>query len=243
MIAALGMYDRPEIRESNDALWAGIRDKLGFGPEVLDRQLDPWDIWTNPDLILAQTCGFPFRQKLHQQVKLVGTPDYGLPDCPAGYYNSVFLTRRGDDTQLHSYKNRIFAYNEALSQSGWAAAQTHAGRLRFQFENLQLTGSHLNSARAVAQGSADIAALDGVSWRLISKYETFAKKLMVIQTTDPTPGLPLITGLKQDPKLIFSAVSFAIRNIYPIYLRTLGIRRLVYIPAADYLAVPTPPAP
>lgn len=243
MIASLGMYDRAETRQSNDALWAAIRDELGFGPEELDHTSDLWDIWTSPDLLLAQTCGLPFRSKLNKLVKLVGTPDYALPGCPAGYYNSVFLTRKGDETTLEHYQNRTFAYNEALSQSGWAAAQTHAGKHRFQFENLHLSGSHQNSARAVASGRADIAALDAVTWRLLRKYNAFSANLQVIETTAPTPGLPLITGTRQDARKIQAAVRTAIKRFYPIYRRVLGIQGIIHIPAADYLAIPTPPGP
>ena len=93
MIAALPMYDRPETASANDRLWALIHEALGEGPKHLTREGDLWDIWTAPDLLLAQTCGLPYRARLHDRVTLVGTPDYGLPDLPAGYYQSVLIAR------------------------------------------------------------------------------------------------------------------------------------------------------
>ena len=65
MIAALPMYDRPETQDATDRFWALIRDRLRAGgipaPDHLTRDRDPWDIWTDPDLVLAQTCGLPSR--------------------------------------------------------------------------------------------------------------------------------------------------------------------------------------
>jgi hypothetical protein len=91
MIAALPMYDRPEMRAANDRFWQAIRDRLGDGPPHLTRDRDPWDIWQAPDLLLAQTCGFPYRARLHGRIYLVGTPDYGVEGCA----RRVLLQRAG----------------------------------------------------------------------------------------------------------------------------------------------------
>lgn len=121
MIASLGMYDLPELKDVNNRLWAQIRQELGFGPPKLDRKTDLWEIWQSPDLLLAQTCGYPYRAQLHQRVQLVGTPDYGLPDCPPGYYYSLFVVRSDSAFQtLADLDQCCLAYNEPLSQSGWA---------------------------------------------------------------------------------------------------------------------------
>ena len=126
MIASLPMYDRPETRGPYDRLWARIRDELkllwadrpetGYPlPEALTHNGDPWDHWQDPDLVLSQTCGLPYRSVLHPNVTLIGTPDYGLAGCPPGYYHSVFIARDPDAT-LADLAGHRFAYNEALSQ-------------------------------------------------------------------------------------------------------------------------------
>ena len=89
MIAALGMYDRPETAAANDALWALIRDGLRArgmdAPEVLTRGAGAyWPAWESPDMLLSQTCGLPFRARLHEKVTLIGTPDYGVEGCALG---------------------------------------------------------------------------------------------------------------------------------------------------------------
>ncbi|MGL6210447.1 MAG: phosphate/phosphite/phosphonate ABC transporter substrate-binding protein, partial [Paracoccaceae bacterium] len=139
MIASLGMYDLPPLQAANDRLWAGIRDRLravGIGaPEGLTRGDGAyWAAWEAPDLVLSQTCGFPYRARLHGRVTLIGTPSYRLLGCPPGYYRSVFVARAGDTRRtVAEFSGAPFAYNEALSQSGWAAPQTHAAKHGLHF--------------------------------------------------------------------------------------------------------------
>ena len=119
MIASLGMYDMPHLRDAHDRLWSGIRDALGYGPHHLTRDGDPWTEWQSPDLLLAQTCGLPYRARLHGRVTLIGTPDYNLPNCPPGHYFSYIIRRRDDPRDLKELsKQGVMAFNEPLSQSG-----------------------------------------------------------------------------------------------------------------------------
>ncbi len=237
------MYDWPETAAANDVLWAGIRRALGYGPDHLDRKTPPQEVWQSPDLLLSQTCGLPYRAQLHAHVQLVGTPDYGLDGAPDGYYYSVFVVRAGDSDDLTDFRDRVFAYNDAGSQSGWAAAQTHASGLGFRFTRLHCSGGHRVSAHAVVLGDADIAALDCVSWRLICAHDDIACELKVIATTAATPGLPLITAPGRDARAILGAVRQAVADLGRDHAEILGIRGVVPIAAARYLAIATPPAP
>ena len=242
MIATLPMYDRPETAAANDALWRAIRTRLGFGPDHLTRPDDPWPLWQSPDLLLGQTCGLPYRARLHDRVQLVGTPDYGLEGCPPGYYCSVFIARSANTT-LQDLSGQRFAYNESLSQSGWAAPCLHMTGLGLEFGPLLATGAHRASALAVAGGSADFAALDALTWELIRDHDDFAAGLHPVAVTTPTPGLPLITAPGNDAGALHDAVSHAIASL-PLPTRTcLHLRGLVRIPAADYLTMPTPASP
>lgn len=250
MIASLGMYDRAECQPANDRLWALIRDGLRAAgidaPERLTRGEGAyWPAWQSPDLILSQTCGYPFRARLHGQVRLVGTPDYGVEGCPPGHYRSVLVARAGDGRgDVAEFDGVPLAYNEALSQSGWAAPQTHAARIGIRLPAGPATGAHRASAETVAEGRADIAALDAVTWGLIQRFDpALAAVLKVVGRTDPTPGLPLITGPAQDADLIAGCVARAIDALSEDDRATLRLRGLVRLPAADYLAVPNPPAP
>jgi len=244
MIASLPMYDRPETAAANDRLWQGVRARLGEGPEHLVREGDPWEHWQSPDLLLSQTCGLPFRSRLHDKVNLVGTPVCDLPDCPPGHYYSVFVARRDDPrADPRDFAGAVLAYNEALSQSGWAAPQAWAAERGVAFARVLRTGAHANSARAVAEGRADIAALDALSWRFMTRTDRFAQDLRVIGRTGSTPALPWITAATRDPAPIRAALAAALAGL-PVEDRdTLGISGLVEIAPEAYLAQPLPAPP
>lgn len=244
MIAHLAMYDRPETAAANDTLWALVRERLGGGPERLTRDVDVWKVWQSPDLLLSQTCGCPYRTRLYGHVQLAGTPDYGLPGCAPGYYNSVFIARKADEGQpLRSFAGRAFGYNEALSQSGWAAPMVHMHDQGILPGALVETGGHRASAQAVAEGRADFASLDALSWEMIRRYDGFAEDLREVERTAPTPALPYVTAPGQDAEALFAALESAIRGLDPETRGILHLQGLVRIPAAAYLAVPTPPGP
>ena len=245
MIASLAMYARPETAAATDRYWALIRDGLAArdieAPERLETALPFMETWRDPGLVFSQTCGRPYRLALHGKVRLVATPDYGLSDCRPGYYRSPFVVRARDArTTLSDYGAATFAYNEKMSQSGWAAPQCHAAMQGFRFENIWQSGGHIASARAVAEGRADIAALDALTWDLIKRYEDFSTELRVLDWTGETPGLPYITGPANDPDAVFAAVAEAI-EVLPIVDRIdLRLKGLVRISADDYLSVPNP---
>lgn len=249
MIASLGMYDFGAAQAANDRFWALIRDDLrqhGIdAPDRLTRGEDAyWGTWQSPDLLLSQTCGYPYRARLHGQVTLVGTPDYGLPDTPPGHYFSVFVVRRDDPrVDLLTFNGAAFAYNEDLSQSGWAAPQNHAARLGVALPPTVRTGGHRLSAQAVADGSADIAALDCVTWEMMQEHDPVVSRLCVIARTEPTPGLPYITAGHRDPGPILAAVTRAIPRLAPADRALLRLKGIVAIPPSAYLAVPNPPSP
>lgn len=245
MIASLMMYARPELAKAHDRYWGLIRQELAArgidSPETLAQDADEFEVWNAPDLVLSQTCGMPYRLWLHDKVTLIGTPDFGLENCPPGYYRSAIVVRADDHRKrLDDYTDAKFAFNQTFSQSGFAAPYNHMNSKNIWFNNRLQSDGHLRSARAVAEGRADIAALDAVSWRLMTQYEEFAKSLRVLEWTPPTPGLPYIAAPGADRQATFDAVSCAITRLSRQDQATLGIRGLIDIPKQDYLAIPNP---
>lgn len=241
MIASLPMYDRPETAAANDRLWARMREALGFGPAQLDRETPIGDVWLNGELLLSQTCGLPYRTKLHDQVQLVGTPDYGLDGAAPGYYYSVFVARRGHSEDLADYAGKRFAYNGAESQSGWAGPMKHLADQNLSPRLCSATGSHGASAKAVADGQADFAALDAQTWRMIQRYDRFASDLIAIARTGETPGLPLITGPKSNSVELFNAFGEAIKSLSADDLEVLNLRGIEQISKQAYLVIADAP--
>ncbi len=248
MIASLPMNDRPETRAANDRLWADIRNQLGQNgidaPNDLSRDGDLWAHWESTDLVLSQTCGLPYRTRLRDQVHIIASPDYGLADCPPGYYASKIIVHRDDTaTDPSDWRRKTLAFNETRSQSGWAAALNHARALNTGFAHAIETGSHIASARAIATKQADIAVIDAQSWRLISRWEGCVDRIQVIGQTSATPATPFITTRCHDAQtvqLIRAALITAVANLSPTDRDLIGLRGLAHLPEDAYLNVPTP---
>lgn len=243
MIAAWPMYDRPELHEANDRFWAEVAVHLERAPTHLTRDMDLWDIWQAPDLLMAQTCGYPFRARLHDKVTYVTTPDFGLPDCPPGYYNSVLIARQEGPDTLAAFDRACFAYNEALSQSGWSAPMQHCLDQGVTPHAIVETGAHVASARAVADGRADFAGIDHRTWQLIQKFDDWSTHLKVIDATSSTPALPIICSKNQDPTPIRLALDKALEALDTTTRILLGIQTFVQVPKQAYLDVRTPLSP
>lgn len=246
MIASLPMYDMPPLRAANDRYWALIRDKLRLhgmaAPDGLTRDGETlWDQWLAPDLVLSQTCGLPFRSRLHDHVTRIGTPDYGLPGCAPGHYRSIFVAHKDDlRDRIEDFDGSDLAFNEGVSQSGWAAPINHAGKLGIRLNPMLQTGAHHMSLLAVANGRAPLAALDALSWDILQTFVPEAKMVKIVGQTDPTPGLCYISAKGVDAAMMFTVIADAIAALAAEDRVTLRLRGLVAISTEDYLAVPTP---
>ncbi len=228
MIASLPMYDWPEFSAETDALWESLRDHLTQAgvdaPPTLARGDDPWAYWLNPSLTLSQTCGLPYSAKLAGTAVLIGAPDYALDDCPKGTYRSVIIARTAG-AEVMDLKGARFAYNMRESQSGWAALDKVLA-IESHFGELFKSGAHRASIAAVADGQADCASIDAVSWALAQQVEPKAANVHVIAVTPPTPGLPYITGQANAAKIsdIKAAVALAIAELPASTRSTLHLR-------------------
>lgn len=245
MIASLPMYDRPETAAANDRLWQAVRHYLGGdSPETLTRDIpDLMAHWQSPDLILSQTCGFPYRAQLSEKVRMVATPVLAL-DCPPGHYYSVIIAHRSrDGTPLAQFNEAKAAYNDPMSQSGWAALHSHMFQAGLSLGETLETGAHRASASAVAEGRADIAAIDALTWQMICKWDGFAEDLCVINHTAPTPALPYICAPQLDATATAQALAQAITALTDTDRDVLGVQGVTKIEPHAYLQVTTPPSP
>ncbi len=227
MIASLPMYDRASTRAANDRLWQSIREALGYGPEALTRSEDLWALWHAPELLFAQTCSLPYRMGLHRAVEIVATPVHDL-DCAPGRYFSVIVAREAGVTG-----GRI-AVNSYDSHSGWAEVPSDiATRKRV------VTGSHAASVRAVAEGRADLAAIDAVTWGMLERDGETAG-VQVVRVTPPTPALPFITARGNDVAALREALASAVDGVSGADMTALKLYGIVEIPEAEYRALPIP---
>lgn len=247
LVAAFPMYNRAELRPAFDALWAATRDELravGVAdvPDALTVVEEGLlDFWQRPDLLLSQTCGYPYRHFLQHRVTLVATPDFGLEDCPPGYYRSALILRRDDPrNRLADFQGATFACNDRHSQSGYAAPLLAAQEAGLRFGELRISGAHSASARMVAAGEADIAGLDAVSWRHMQRLDPWTANLRVLGWTPPKPGLPFITAFPALATTLQDCLSRALNALPKVTRHDLTLVGLVAIGAEAYLSVPDP---
>jgi ABC-type phosphate/phosphonate transport system substrate-binding protein len=202
------MYDWPEVAWAHDALWAATAerlDKAGLAaPASLERSRSLEEVWRDPDLVLSQTCGFPFATRLRGRVRLVATPAYAVEGCEGPRYSSMIVARRDEaGSRLADFAGRRVAFNTQDSLSGYVAlvaSMRDEGLAPDAFEWIA-TGSHRASIRAVAEERADVAAIDAVCWALALRHEPQATAaLQIVATTPLRPGLPLITAAERSDR-------------------------------------------
>ena len=193
-------------RDVADALWAAIaarfRDLGFYPPDQLTRTPHLEVSWTDPCLLLGQTCGYPLVTTLRSRVALLATPRYTAPGCDGIHYRSAIIVR--DDaraTSLANLRGLVCAVNDAASNSGMNVLRAEIAHLaqhtpRF-FRSVVATGSHAASVLAVARGHADVAAIDCVTWAHLQRLRpSHTRGLRRLAWTAATPALPLITSTR-----------------------------------------------
>ena len=248
MIAALPMYARRENRAAHDILWALIRDNLRAAglaaPDGLDHQIGHMESWARPDLVLGQICNLPYRARFHDSVTLIGNADYEIEGCAPGMYSSVIIARAADprDTPL-DFSDAPFAFNEALSNSGYGAAYLWANEKGLSLRPTLRTGAHAASIAAVRDHQADFAAIDAHTWWIeCTRTPALATALKVIDHTAQSPGMGFIPRKGEDPAPYFAAISAAISTLPQHTRDTLRLRGIVRLPTDSY-SIPLPPDP
>jgi ABC-type phosphate/phosphonate transport system substrate-binding protein len=208
VIAALPMYDWPEVREATDAFWAGLARALRAAgvrdvPDRLSRG-DPAGHLSDPDLLFGQTCGLPLVRHHVNRLRVVATPCYAVPGCTGPRYSSLILVRA--DLPFHrpeELRGEVAACSEPDSLSGHLAlrlvfaAHSHGGRF---FARTLRTGSHAAAMAAVREGRADVCAVDCVSFALAARHRPgLIAGLRAIATSPPAPALPWVTSAGRAP--------------------------------------------
>jgi ABC-type phosphate/phosphonate transport system substrate-binding protein len=194
------MYDLPEVVPAAEALWsrvaarlrdAGVADvplALRWGGDLYH------DHWLHPHLLLSQSCGWPLVDRLDGRVAVVGAFTYAGVSDGAARYRSVLVTRADDaDRPL---PGRSVAVNGYDSLSGWVSLTAAVAPVG----PVLVTGAHVHSVAAVTAGRADLACVDGVTWRLLQRYRPAAVVTLAVVGHGPLiPCLPLVTHLTLGP--------------------------------------------
>ena len=243
-IAALPMYNvSARLGQAYKALLATLAEEAGQVVS-LESPADLPAFWRRRDLLLSQTCGYPYMTGLRGQVALVATPCYDFAGCSGSDYSSVIVVRGGADVDvLADAVGLVVTVNDLHSNSGMnvlrhaVAPLARGGRF---FSEVVLSGSHASSVRMVREGAADIAAVDCVTWGYLAREDPDAVKgLKVLRYSVSSPGLPLIAGGAVDEELVLRMRGALLRPTLRLreLMDVLSILAFEYCSDADYARI------
>lgn len=123
------------------------------------------DLLFSDQLDAAWICGYPYI--LHQsKLQLLATPLFR--DRP--FYRAYLIGRQDKQAELTGWgdlKQRVLAYSDPLSNSGWLVAQAQMRAVGLTSKDLRrsfFAHGHRNVAEAVASGLAHAGCIDGYVW-------------------------------------------------------------------------------
>ena len=210
--ATLPMYDLPELQDANDALWAAIAARLtavGLAsvPERLTRSDDLVSLWRKDGLLLGQTCGYPLMTEGAGRFAVVATPLYRGEGCEGSRHRSAIVVARSSSAgHLGDLRGARCAVNEWTSNTGMNLLRAKVAPLAEQgrfFGDILVSGSHRQSLVMLAEGGADVAAIDCVTLALLRRVAPdLAASVKILDWTALSPSLPLITSSATEPATI-----------------------------------------
>ena len=223
----------------------------GFLPGAVDGRINlafrsDDEVYRDPALLLGHTCGYPYLKKWARTHRPVCAPCFAVAGCEHTQYCSWFITpATGTLTDLASARARRVAVNNPHSNSGMNvlrhAVAKLAGGKRF-FSEVIPSGSHLQSLELVANGEADLAAIDAVTYALkIAEQPRLEERVRIIGRSASTTALPFIAPLANTTPAHCAALTEALTrclgSLDETHRRVLPVGGFQQVAAADYAGV------
>lgn len=192
--ASLAMYPFAHLREAYQQLWDGVVARVSADLRSLPPQLtwtdDVAGLWASPDMLVAQTCGWPLVTALAGRVRVVGAFAYDVDGAQGAHYrSSIVATRPGD---VDDFIGATVAANNPDSLSGWVSLR-HAVP---GYGPVVWTGSHHQSLVALHEGRVELASIDAVSFAHIADSAPhLTEELHLVGRGPLVASLPLIAPL------------------------------------------------
>lgn len=191
-------------------------------------ELDFHQLWLSPALLFGQTCWGPMELGLARHVQVIAQPNYDAFEGGQGELYSSALVMPADGgpsvasprdgkaaIPIDLLRGKRFIFNNPDSMSGLIGLTRD---LEAMGESLDIfasrgeSGGHRSSIIAIAEGRADIAAIDCESWALAQRFEPAAKGVRVVGWTARRKGLPYITA-RTMPETIVAAMREAVAAV------------------------------
>ncbi len=158
----------------------------------------------DPDAI-GWTCGAPYvEDHLNDGQQLVSVPLF----LARPTYHSLIISRRDrPEKSLLDFRGKVLAYSDKRSNSSYMVPTYQLKQAGFEIQSyfrlLLHAGSHERSIEAVANGLADVAAVDEYVWvEYLKIHPDIGQQLHEIERLGPFPFTPIVAGKAVDQKTI-----------------------------------------
>ena len=197
---ACGMYafsdDLAGAWQQLFACFTGLFDSSSKRQIELRFDSDP-SLLRDPGLFFGHTCGYPLMKHLKDQVTPFCVPVFDVPGTDGKLYSSRFIVAANSAIEtLDECRGKVAAMNAADSNSGMNVLRYAIAKYPRSgpfFSRVVQTGGHLHSLEAVADGTADVAAIDCVSYQLIQDHwPELVEQVRSIGFSEKTCGLPFV---------------------------------------------------
>jgi ABC-type phosphate/phosphonate transport system substrate-binding protein len=202
-IASLPMYNFPEIRKASASWWRGIAKYLRLeGVEdvpdrlVFDQPLR--DLWNDPKLMFSQCCGYDVVRRFANKLTPLVVPHFDVAECTAGEYSSLVVVGEDclfdDVLEMHG---TVAVINGSESHSGMSTLRQLVAPNHIDghfFNSILISGAHIESLGMLRRREADVAAIDCVTYALLSLHQPEALTgTRVLGLTYHSPAPPYVT--------------------------------------------------
>jgi phosphonate transport system substrate-binding protein len=150
-------------------------------------------------------CGYPYilaHDKPVPDMELLAGAVMKHPrylDKPV-YFSDLIVSKDSAFRSLRDLEGRTLVYNEETSNSGYNMPRSHLVELGLThgfFGRVLRSGSHEESIRMVAEGSADASYVDSLVLDFDrEKRQRHAEQVRVIESLGPAPIVPLVASAK-----------------------------------------------
>ena len=201
--------------------------------------------WSGAGMLLSQSCGLPFMEELHQFVNVIGTPLWTDVSDVRGWYRTVIVVPEslGITSIDHADELRPVV-NNTQSLSGWCSlgvALANATNDSVVVTPFVQSGGHAASLQMLQDKDADIASIDSVTFRLLSRHRPeLVNNVRVIGYGPLVPATPIIVSKSStvDADELYRVVSGVFgRSELQAALGNIGICGFVRLANSDYDSV------
>jgi ABC-type phosphate/phosphonate transport system substrate-binding protein len=246
---ACGMYafsdDLAGAWQQLFACFTGLLD--ASGQQEIELRFDSdQSLLRDPRLFLGHTCGYPLMKHLKDQVTPFCVPVFDVPGSDGKLYSSRFIVAANSTIEaLDECRGKIAAMNAADSNSGMNVLRYAIAKYNPSaafFSRVVQTGGHLHSLEAVADGTADVAAIDCVSFQLIQDHwPELIDQVRSIGFSAKTSGLPFVLPKSNirdaDLELLVDNLNQALANTPETIRSRLHLLRFESVVLEDYQSI------